>query len=532
MSDTFTISIGKKRKSGVGRGRILELAAQEKLPLHAFLRPDDHTGNWQEVCTVQWLGHDAQPYVLRHCRDCDTRLDLSESSVAENVTCPDCAAQSTLIDYLSPDDAPIPNVPIEPWGIYDAIAVAFGGICLLLGLCGCTTLIFNPVLSVLLGFILLASGGALFFVTWQHRSEASHYRSHLKNVEQTLKNRTEILSERSARLRSLERGLTKVKDDIINVTNTECQKRIAEAEQNLQVAQENAGTVHRIAERYLDEQRKWWTRKLKGDNFHIQKERIEKAMRFAQKQGYPVPDELEAEILQKLEADYKLVLRKEAEQARQRQIREQIRADQKADREAREAAKRAEEEKRLIREALDEALAAAGAEHSAEVEELQKKLEEAEERGKRAVSQAQLTKVGYVYIISNVGAFGEGVFKVGLTRRLEPLDRVKELGDASVPFPFDVHAMIFSEDAPALEHALHKSLHNFRVNRVNMRKEFFRVDLQKIIEKVERHHGVVEYVADAEALDYRSGLEMSEQEFEFIGTAADDAGIDFESDED
>lgn len=81
-------------------------------------------------------------------------------------------------------------------------------------------------------------------------------------------------------------------------------------------------------------------------------------------------------------------------------------------------------------------------------------------------------KAGYVYVISNIGAFGENVYKIGMTRRLDPMERVDELGDASVPFNFDVHAMIFSEDAPKLEAALHKAFEDRKLNMVNTRREF------------------------------------------------------------
>lgn len=93
---------------------------------------------------------------------------------------------------------------------------------------------------------------------------------------------------------------------------------------------------------------------------------------------------------------------------------------------------------------------------------------------------AQQTKAGNVYVISNLGSFGDRVSKIGMTRRLEPMDRVKELGDASVPFPFDVHMMIACDDVPKLETALHREFHKRRINRVNLRKEFFRVGLEEI----------------------------------------------------
>lgn len=94
------------------------------------------------------------------------------------------------------------------------------------------------------------------------------------------------------------------------------------------------------------------------------------------------------------------------------------------------------------------------------------------------------SKAGYVYVISNLGAFGKDVFKIGVTRRLEPLERVDDLGDASVPFEFDVHALIFSENAFALEAALHKAFENSKLNMVNQRKEFFRIplaDIQRVV---------------------------------------------------
>ncbi len=99
---------------------------------------------------------------------------------------------------------------------------------------------------------------------------------------------------------------------------------------------------------------------------------------------------------------------------------------------------------------------------------------------------AQQTKRGHVYVISNIGSFGDDIYKIGLTRRLEPLERIRELGDSSVPFEFDVHAMIFSEDAPALETQLHQHFLMMQMNKVNHRKEFFRVGLKQIREEVEK----------------------------------------------
>lgn len=188
---------------------------------------------------------------------------------------------------------------------------------------------------------------------------------------------------------------------------------------------------------------------------------------------------------------YQYSLKKKEEQEEQRLIREQMREEQKARQEYEKALAEAEKEERIYREMLERAkeqLAQATDEERLVAEQriadLEKQLAEAEAKEERAKSMAEQTKKGHVYIISNIGSFGEDVYKIGLTRRLDPMDRVKELGDASVPFTFDVHAMIYSDDAPALEAALHREFSDLRLNAVNYRKEFFNVDLNQIKEAV------------------------------------------------
>ncbi|ECQ3321643.1 hypothetical protein GIZ89_23830 [Salmonella enterica] len=193
---------------------------------------------------------------------------------------------------------------------------------------------------------------------------------------------------------------------------------------------------------------------------------------------------------------------------------EQQRAEELERRQREAEAKERELEER--RKAIEQALLAADEEHRKELEETRSKLEQeiddVRKQYERAKSMAQLTKQGNVYIISNIGSFGEKIFKIGMTRRLEPMDRINELSSASVPFDFDVHAMISCEDAPALENALHNELNNFRLNKVNMRKEFFETDIEHIIACVEKHHGKIEYVAKPAAIQYYRTLEIREEQ--------------------
>ncbi|MCZ2722972.1 DUF4041 domain-containing protein [Marinomonas sp. 15G1-11] len=126
-----------------------------------------------------------------------------------------------------------------------------------------------------------------------------------------------------------------------------------------------------------------------------------------------------------------------------------------------------------------------------------------EEKFRRATSQAQLTRNGYIYCISNIGSFGEGVVKIGMTRRLEPMDRVRELGDASVPYKFDVHTLAFVKDAPAIEKALHLRFNEHRVNTENHRKEFFQVSPEEVQDAFDEMGIVADWFFDIEAKEYR-----------------------------
>ena len=121
-------------------------------------------------------------------------------------------------------------------------------------------------------------------------------------------------------------------------------------------------------------------------------------------------------------------------------------------------------------------------------------------------------RAGYVYIISNIGAFGPNIYKIGMTRRLDPQDRIDELGDASVPFNFDVHAMIFSDDAPSLEAALHKAFEDRKLNMVNTRREFFNVTLDEIKEVVKKNFDkTVEFIDVPNAEQYRVSMKMKSE---------------------
>ena len=223
--------------------------------------------------------------------------------------------------------------------------------------------------------------------------------------------------------------------------------------------------------------------------------------------------------LQELYLAHEYELKRQEEKEAARQAREDQREQEKLEREIREARAKIEKERRHFNSALQKLqLRFAAATDLQEREDLQTRIDEISGQSSRLDEDERLldyreqnARAGYVYVISNIGSFGEDVYKIGMTRRLEPDERVKELGDASVPFTFDVHAMIYSTDAPALESTLHKAFDSHRVNLVNNRKEFFHASLEHIEKVVKEINSNVEFYLTAEARDYRESVAIRAQ---------------------
>lgn len=260
---------------------------------------------------------------------------------------------------------------------------------------------------------------------------------------------------------------------------------------------------------------------VKFNNFDRCRQRIEKSFETINKLGLKSYITLSNQYLnlktQELALAYEYALKKQDEKEEQAEIRRQQREQAKLEKEIAEARKAAEKEKQHFEQALATIDAqinvCTDAERKAELEkrrqEIRDGLDGVESKLEDIDYRQSNQRAGYVYIISNIGAFGENVYKIGMTRRLNPMERVDELGDASVPFYFDVHAMIFSEDAPALEAALHRAFEDRRLNKINHRREYFRVTLDEIKEVVRANHDKsVEFIDIPAAEQYRESLKM------------------------
>jgi hypothetical protein len=262
--------------------------------------------------------------------------------------------------------------------------------------------------------------------------------------------------------------------------------------------------------------------KVKWNNINQMKERMQKLFDAINKLGEGFNVYLNNQYLdlkrKELILEHEYQTKRQQEKEEMRAIQEELREEEKAKREFEQAQREAEKEEANYQKALDKARRemelATGERHDKlqlQIERLEQELREAREKKERALSMAQQTKRGHVYIISNIGSFGENVYKIGMTRRLEPTDRIKELGDASVPFLFDIHAMIYSDEARTLEYELHKAFNNKKVNMLNYRKEFFNVTLDEIEQQIKTIGIDAEFSRIPEAMEYRETLAILEK---------------------
>jgi hypothetical protein len=270
------------------------------------------------------------------------------------------------------------------------------------------------------------------------------------------------------------------------------------------------------------------------NNYETMQARISKAREVLNKHGTVLQVSLTEEYcdarLTELKLVYEAAEKRKQERDEQREQRAALKEEEKVQRELERAQEDAAREEakyaKVLEKARAELLSVREEERASlnqRVAELEAALTAAHDRKERALAQAQLTRVGHVYVISNLGAFGDGVVKIGMTRRLEPEERVKELGDASVPFPFDLHALIYSEDAPALETKLHEHFWDRRLNWSNDRKEFFHVTLHEIQGAIRSFGLSAELTHVAEAREYRETVAIRRRT---PGGTTSDAAVD------
>lgn len=278
----------------------------------------------------------------------------------------------------------------------------------------------------------------------------------------------------------------------------------------------------KLALRSFNSESEYCVDNVKFNNIEKMEERIRRSFETCNKLlkgiGAWWKDVVLEEKLEELYLAHEYQMKKQEEREAARQARDDQREHEKLEREIREARAKIDRERRHYSSALQKLhVRLASAVDQTERDDLQSRINELSSQNNQLDDEVKLldyrernARAGYVYVISNIGAFGEGIYKIGMTRRLEPMERIDELGDASVPFRFDVHALVFSDDAPALGAKLHAHFAAGRLNKVNGRKEFFRADLNDIEAVIRANYdAVVEVVHTAPAEQYRESLKLA-----------------------
>ena len=268
--------------------------------------------------------------------------------------------------------------------------------------------------------------------------------------------------------------------------------------------------------------------KVKYNNYDTSVKKMERSFNAIAKLGITMSISITSNYydlkIQELQLALEYQIQKQREKEEKAELRAQQREEARLQKELKEQRKNIDKERKHYEQALSNINKQISSSSDENIEELNKKKEEIiqslsdiDTKIKDIDYREANQKAGYVYIISNIGSFGEGIYKIGMTRRLNPQERVDELGDASVPFKFDVHAMIFSEDAPALEAKLHRAFEDRKLNLVNQRREFFKVSLDEIKEVVKNNFDkTVEFVEVPDADQYRISLKLREEQSELL----------------
>jgi hypothetical protein len=481
--------------------------------------------------------------VSRFCPRCGAKVKGTAEQFATPKTCPSCKSKVLFWDVtkeplgdLLEATKVIPVIQRKTIVAIAAFSASVGLLVLLLFVLGFVDLSFA--LSV---FFIFSGGYCIaIFLGQQYKMalQSKELNRLIESVERIREQQSGIAMRYSALQDNFQKLVNEASETALNTTK-DYQQKAAQLEAdfdlavkresskaNVAIGEANAST-HAMAKRYLNEIQKSLSARINPDNFNQSREKFLKSVEFCRKVGHE-PDPLEVDrFLDELKDDYKESVRRQLAREEQARIKEKLREEQKVEAEFQREMKRLEEEEKLLERLLNEARSKATEESAAQIADLERRLSEAKEK-ERSLSLAQQTKAGNVYIISNIGSFGEGVYKIGMTRRQDPLERVRELGDASVPFPFDVHMMIACQNAPTMENELHRRFTKLRINKVNFRKEFFRVPLDEIRKVVEELHGEVAYQAEPEALQYRESIGMSDEQFETVSELSQALGDDEE----
>jgi hypothetical protein len=468
-----------------------------------------------------------EPDITVFCPECSQAVNGPPDSFAAARACPGCGKKVTYTDYSREKISPPPEPKKKPsvtWA--DQALRTLVGIGVLLGLLAMWALwTGSGSVALWAGVGCLAVGVALAVRFAYLQREVLRVQEALRRTERALvvsnakitaaaeinrgfqKNIEKVAAEERRRVQSAiakeSRKLVEQKEDVDwRMRRTEDQNRI----------------VKNLGERILNDAVERISCELTARNFEASRRRLHEVIEFCRENDYPISPRKEEDLIAQLTHRYNRELRLEQERQRRDAISARLQAEQRVHQQMQAEITRVEAHRSAIRRRLTEAEAAAETAESSSttLKKLKAELETAEKKAREATSIAQHARAGHVLVLSNVGSFGEGVFKIAMSRQIDPLEAVNEFARDATPFPFDVHMVVSSEKASELLHALHEELHDCRVNRVDLGKDFFRTDVETIWRLIVANHGAVECLREAPADEFRESTSMSSERFAHV----------------
>jgi hypothetical protein len=276
--------------------------------------------------------------------------------------------------------------------------------------------------------------------------------------------------------------------------------------------------VKHLGDRILNDAVERISSEVTARNFEASHRRLLEVIEFCRANDYPISPRREEDLVAQLTHRYNQELRIEQERQRRDAIGARLQAEQRVHEQMEAEITRVEAQRSAIRRRLTEAEAASETAESSSttMKRLRVELTAAEQKARQATSIAQHAKAGHVLVLSNIGSFGEGILKICMSRQIDPLEAVRDLSREATPYPFDIHMVVSSERASELLHTLHEELHDRRLNRVDLGKDFFRTDVETVWRLIVAHHGAVECHRTAPAEEFHESEAMSDERFSHV----------------
>jgi hypothetical protein len=468
-----------------------------------------------------------EPDITLFCPECSHAVSGQPESFLAARDCPGCGKKVTFVDYAREKIPPPPEAKKKPSTTWADQALR--------------ALVALGVLSALLavwalwsgsGGLALWGGVGCLAVAVPLILRYAHLQRELLRTQEALRRTERALVVSNAKItaateinRGFQKNIEKVAAEErrrVQASFTKTTQKLVEQKEDvdwrMRRTEDQNRIVKNLGEKILTDAVDRISADLSARNFEASRRRLQEVIEFCRENDYSVTPRKEEDLIAQLTHRYNRELRLEQERQRRDAISARLQAEQRVHQQMQAEITRVESQRSAIRRRLHEAEATSHTSDSsgAALEKLKSELAAAEQKAHEATSIAQHARAGHVLILSNIGSFGEGVFKIAMSRRIDPLEAINELAREATPFPFDVHMLISSDKASDLLNTLHEELHDCRVNRVDLGKDFFRTDIETIWRLVVAHHGSVECQREAAAEEFRESDAMSDERFAHV----------------